>query len=111
MKRISARSRIAMGQVALLASVMMLGIALGLMPSPREAILDGRAKLCETIAIVSSVLGAGGGTTGMQAALAAVMSRDHEIDSVGVRQSDGTLVAVVGNHVDAWANRRQSSAG
>jgi hypothetical protein len=110
MRRLSARARIVMGQIALLVSVLMLAVALGFMPSPRDAIVDGRAQLCESIAISSSVLATRGDTAGMQAALAAIASRDKEIISVGVREKD-KLVAVVGDHESGWKNAKTSAPG
>src|SRR6266550_2019500 len=111
LKRLSARARITIGQMALLVSVMMLAIAVGLMPSPREAILDGRAKLCESIAINASVLATRGDITGMQAALSAIVTRDKQIVSAAVRDADGKLVAVVGDHESGWQQRQQSAGG
>src|SRR4051794_3456633 len=109
-KRISARSRIAMGQIALLVSVLMLAVAMGLVPTTRDAVIEGRAKLCESIAISTSVLAARNDTTGMQAELAAIASRDKEILSAAVRkEGDGKLTAVAGaGHETAWANRTNS---
>src|SRR5438477_1954934 len=112
MKRLSARTRIVMGQIALLVSVLMLAVALGFMPSPRDAVVDGRAQLCESIAISSSVLATRGDTAGMKAALEAIASRDREIVSVGVRENDQLVaVAGVGDHESGWKNRMQSAPG
>src|SRR5215204_311392 len=111
MKRLSARARITLGQIALLVSVLMLAVALGLVPSPREAIVDGRAQLCESIAIHSSVLATRGDTEGMKAALEAMAARDKQIVSVGIRGADQKLMAVVGDHERGWKNAKESSAG
>src|SRR5262245_23768450 len=102
MKRLSARSRIALGQMALLVAVLMLAVALGLMPSPREAILEGRAKLCESIAVSSSILATRNDTAGLQASLQAMAARDKQIVSAAVRESGGKLDAVVGDHELNW---------
>jgi PAS domain S-box-containing protein len=107
MKRISARWRIAFGQVALLVSVLMLAVALGLVPNLRETILDARARLCESIAVSSSILATRGDVTGLQAQLQAVAGRNPQILSAAVRDADGKLVAVVGEHETAW--RRSNS--
>jgi PAS domain S-box-containing protein len=110
-KRLSARARIAMGQIALLVSVLLLAVALGLMPSPNEAIVDGRAQLCESIAINSSVIATRGDTEGLKAALQAIASRDKDIVSIGVRGSDGKLMVSQGDHARGWNNRRESAQG
>src|SRR5438046_1904968 len=111
MKRLSARTRIVMGQIALLVSVLMLAVALGFMPSPRDAIVDGRAQLCESIAISSSVMATRGDTAGMQASLQAIASHDKEIVSLGVRGQDKKLIAVVGDHEGGWKNAEKSAPG
>ena len=53
--RISAQSRIAIGQVFLLIGVMWMAVAIGLVPSERKALMDGRARFCEAIAVYGSV--------------------------------------------------------
>jgi PAS domain S-box-containing protein len=111
MKRISSRSRIALGQTALLVSVLLLAVAVGLMPSPRDTILEGRAKLCESIAISSSVMAARNDIAGLQASLRAIASRDPQIVSAAVRGADGQLTAVVGDHETGWKDRKNSANG
>ena len=56
MKYLSARSRIVFGQACLLASVLLLAIVLGVLPDRSQAVLRGRAQLCEAIAVNSSIL-------------------------------------------------------
>ena len=52
----SAKSRIAIGLVSILASAILIATVLGIVPDRRTAVMDGRAKLCETIAVISSIL-------------------------------------------------------
>ena len=49
MNFLSARTRILLGQIALLVSVLMLSVAVGLVPSTREQAMQGRVRLCEAI--------------------------------------------------------------
>jgi len=110
MKRISSRWRIAFGLVALLVSVLMLAVAIGLVPSQRETIIDARAKLCESIAVSSSVLATRGDVTGLQASFAGIASRNHDILSAAVRDQKGKLVAVVGDHENGWQTKGSAEA-
>ncbi|HEX8524520.1 MAG TPA: ATP-binding protein [Tepidisphaeraceae bacterium] len=110
MNRISARWRIAFGLVALLSSVLMLAIGIGLVPSQRELIMESRARLCEAVAVGSSVLATRGDIPGLQAALGGVAGRNKDILSAAVRDQAGKLVAVVGEHERNWANKSRAEA-
>ena len=89
---ISSRSRIAIGQVALLVSVLMCAVALGLIPSQRDAVTRGRTTLCEAIAVTSSVLAARNDMEGLQASLEGIARRDPQMLSAAVRLADGTTL-------------------
>ena len=56
MKIFSAKSRIAIGQVGLLASVLLMASFFGLIPDRNKALREGRAALAEAIAANSAVL-------------------------------------------------------
>jgi PAS domain S-box-containing protein len=107
----SARSRIAMGQVALLTSVLMLAVTIGFVPSTLDATKEGRAKLCESIAISSSVMATRNDMAGLNAALRATVSRDPQIISAGVRDANDKLIATVGEHAAAWKDSKNSAQG
>ena len=79
MNRLSARTRIVLGQIALLISVLMLAVAFELVPDTRAAIREGRVALCETIAVNTSILATRSDTTGIEAALRAVVSRNPQV--------------------------------
>ena len=95
MKRISARSRIVIGLVALLVSVLMLAVALGLVPSERDAIMKGRAQLCEAIAVATSVAAARDDQAGLEATLAGIVRRDSDIYGASVRSEAGRVLASI----------------
>jgi hypothetical protein len=56
MLRLSAKSRIALGQVGLVASVLLGASFIGLIPDQRASIREGRAALAEALAANSSAL-------------------------------------------------------
>ncbi len=104
LKKLSAKVRITVGLVALLVSVLMLAVAIGLVPNTRDAIIEGRAKFCEAIAVSSSALAARGDIEALKATLSAFASRDKSIISAAVRQESGKFVAVYGDHEKAWGD-------
>src|SRR4051812_29104453 len=110
MNRISARTRIVVGQVALLVSALMLAIALGLVPSTRSSIVQGRAALCEAIAVNASILATRNDSTGLQAALQGVVNRNPDIISAALRTTDNKLIASVGNHEANWQSAKGAQA-
>jgi PAS domain S-box-containing protein len=110
MGRVSARTRIAIGLVFLLVSVLWLGQAIGIIPNERSAIMDGRAKLCEAIAVNSSVFAERGEAKALEATLRAMISRDPDILSVAVRGQDGKILDEVGDHVANWGKLTGSAA-
>jgi PAS domain S-box-containing protein len=111
MNRISARTRVAFGLVALLVSAMMLAVALGMVPSPRDAIMEGRAKFCEVVAISSSALAARGDMEGLKATLDGFAGRDKNILSAAVRQANGKIIAMVGDHERVWEEAETGTSG
>jgi PAS domain S-box-containing protein len=110
MNRISARTRIVVGQIALLVSALMLAIALGLVPNTRNSVVQGRAALCEAIAVNASILATRNDPTGLQAALQGVVNRNPDIISAALRTSDGSLIASVGEHQTNWHNAKGAEA-
>ena len=75
-KKISARTRIVLGQIGLLISILMLAVAFGLVPSTRQTLIEGRTALCESIAVSTSILATRNDTTGLDAELRGVVGRN-----------------------------------
>ncbi len=101
-KRISARSRIAIGLVFLLVSVLSLAMSMGIVPSERTAIMAGRAKFCEAVAVNSSIFAERKDLKTLEAALRATLARDPDVLSAAVRGSDGRILLEIGPHQAAW---------
>jgi len=100
--RINARSRIAIGQVFLLVGVLWLAVAMGLVPSERQAVLTGRAKICEAIAIYGSAFVERGDIADLDSSLRLVVARNPDIVSAALRRENGTVLIDVNNHVSRW---------
>jgi PAS domain S-box-containing protein len=100
--KISARSRIAIGQVGLLASVLLGASFLGLIPDQRASIREGRAALAEALAANSSALVTQNDIRRLEANLRLVVDRNADMLSAGLRTNEGRLVATVGPHEELW---------
>ena len=101
-KGLNTRFYVTAGLGSLLASVLFVAIYLGLVPDRISAIRDGRARLAEAVAASTSILVVDGDVPGVKALLKFMVERNQDLLSVGVRKSDGELVAEVGDHTVQW---------
>ncbi len=102
MPHISTRVRIVIGLTNLMVSVLLLAMALGIVPDRREAVLEGRSRLCEAMAVNSSVLISRDDMRRLQAILTVLDDRHDDLLSAGVRTASGELVIEVGEHAAHW---------
>lgn len=109
MKNLSAKSRIAIGQVSLLISVLLIANLLGLMPDRVSAVRDGRAALAEAIAANSSALITQHDLDRLEGILNLVVERNKDILSASVRTADGDRLITIGDHETHWVNETRST--
>ena len=102
MPHISTRVRIVFGLTNLMVSILLLAMALGIVPDRREAVIEGRSRLCEAMAINSSVLIGRDDLRRLQAILTVLDTRHEEILSAGVRTTSGELLIDIGEHSTHW---------
>ena len=102
MKILSAKSRIATGQVGLLVTVLLAGSFLGLIPDRIAAIRDGRAALAESIAANSSALMTQKDVWRLEGILRLVVERNEDLLSAALRTETGRLIVAVGDHDEHW---------
>ncbi len=98
----TARVRIALGLSGMLVSLLLLAAIAGLVPDRHAAVRDGHARLAESIAVNSSIFITTSDIRRMEASLEVIVERNDEILSAAVKRMDGTLVAVIGDHLDHW---------
>lgn len=98
----SAVARISLGLVALWCAQLLAAQWLGLIPNRRDVAMEGRSKLCESIAINCSALLMEKNPELLKQCLQATVARNPEIQSIGLRQADETLLFAVGDHVRLW---------
>ncbi len=102
MKWLSPRLRISIAMASVVVVLICLANTFGLIPDANRATLVGRARVCEVLALSGSSLIADGQTETLNALLQAVVDRDPELLSVGVRATDGELLMVAGPHATNW---------
>ena len=96
MKRFSTTARISLSMAGVMVSLLLFAHYLGLIPDERLAVMEGRRKLCEAMAINFSLLAESGQIQTMKRNLEAVASRDSEILTIVVRRDSGDILAQVG---------------
>jgi PAS domain S-box-containing protein len=87
------------------AVVVFLSIAntLGILPDAERATLDGRARLCESLALSGSAFIAKRDLASLETLLHAVVERTPGLVSVGVRTANQDLVIAAGPHAELWS--------
>src|SRR5438067_4107710 len=102
MKRFSAATRISVGITCLTMSLLLAAQGLGVIPSSSDATLKGRKELCESLAIHCSLAAQRGDITGIKDTTEAIVTRNKDIESVGLRSAGGELLIQVGDHLAHW---------
>jgi diguanylate cyclase (GGDEF)-like protein/PAS domain S-box-containing protein len=95
-------ARITVGLVGLTASLLLAAQLFGLIPDETRAILDGRRKIAETLAVqISSGAGQMQVST-LQDVLDSLVERNKDVSSAALRDRSGTLVVSAGQHERHW---------
>ncbi len=94
--RVPARARIVLGQILLLGGILLGALSLGIIPNETQAIMDGRGKLCEVIAVHCSLDVARGAEEQLPLTFRAMVERDPDIASATIRKADGRVVTAIG---------------
>lgn len=102
MKGLSTKSRLAIGQVSLLISVLLTASLVDLMPDRTAAVREGRAALAESIATNSSILITQKDVDRLEGILHLVVERNRDLLSAGLRTEAGGWLITVGDHTDNW---------
>ncbi len=98
----STRNRLAVGLACIVSSVLLICAMSGVVPDQRGAVLNARARLCEVVAINSSLLVNRQELQRLEKILETLKQRHPDILSAGVRRNDGRLAVEIGSHVTLW---------
>ncbi|MFP4106059.1 MAG: diguanylate cyclase [Phycisphaerae bacterium] len=110
MKRISAATRISIGLVGLTISALLTAQMVGLLPDPNKEILDGRKKLCETVAVGCALAVKKDDRQTVEDTIASVVQRNDDVLSAAVRDTSGTVIIEAGPHSGQWEPMQEDSA-
>ena len=99
---LSTKSRLAIGQVSLLVSVLLTASLLGLMPDRTGAVREGRAALAEAIAANSSALLTQQDIERLEGILSFVVERNPDLLSAALRTEAGDRLVTIGDHAEHW---------
>lgn len=97
-KRRSARFNLSLGLTSMIVSLLLLAVMAGFVPDRHAAIMDGHARLAESIAVNSSIFITMSDIRRMKANLQVVVDRNKDILSAAVRRSDGKAIVIIGDH-------------
>lgn len=108
--RLSAITRITLGLVGLLVSSMMLLSLVGVIPDLRAQYLENRTHFSESLAIQFSLLAEKTDLGTMRRFLKSVLERNEDLESIGIRRTDGSLLIEVGAHANNWSTTTDVSS-
>jgi PAS domain S-box-containing protein len=94
--------RVTLGLSSISLMILFAAQALGLIPDRQGAILDGRKALCEAIAIQCSLAVQRNDLAGVELTTEAILKRQPDILSAGIRNADGILLASFRDHAAQW---------
>ena len=104
MSFLSTKSRLTIGLVSLLTSVLLTASLLGLMPDRITPVRKGRAALAESIAANSSIFITQKDLDRLEGVLGLVVSRNEDLLSAAIRTESGQRLVTIGDHEDYWVD-------
>lgn len=112
MKKLSAKFHLAMGLTSIVLSLMLVAIFLNLIPDRRQAVIDGRAALSESVAASSSLFLQNRDFSSIRKNLDFILERNQDILAAWVRRSNDPKGIVIGDasQVDTSAELAESTA-
>ncbi|MDJ0785079.1 MAG: diguanylate cyclase [Desulfosarcinaceae bacterium] len=102
--RISPAIRISLGLSLFTFTLLMVVEMLGFLPDPQLAVLDARKKTCESLAVYASLAIQSGDLDAIQTTMNVLKDRNADILSTALRQKNGRILAVTGDHDHHWQN-------
>ena len=100
--KLTAKTRILVGQLGLLFSILIAAMTLGIIPDHREVARRGRAALCEALAVSSFFYIGRNDFHTLEQLLETVVERNEDLHSIGIRENTGELLVEIGDHNARW---------
>lgn len=108
--KLTAIPRITFGLVSLSIGLLLaFDLLLHVFPSEADKTAEVRTRVGNSLAIQAAALVQARDLRAVNRTLTAVQARDPEIESIGLRRVDGTLIAQAGDHAMRWSNTDPSA--
>ena len=101
-RRLTAKFRVALGQVGLLVSILLVGVLVGVVPDRQGAIRQARAALAESVALNVYSFMDDPENPRLGANLQMMVERNRDLLSAGIQRVDETYVVATEDHVAGW---------
>jgi diguanylate cyclase (GGDEF)-like protein/PAS domain S-box-containing protein len=102
MRKLFPAMRVSLGLIMAVVSIILLSDLLGIIPDRTTAVIDGRKKIAETLAIQYSLAARRNDYDSIETSMKMLVERNDEVLSAALRNANGNLAAVVGDHADHW---------
>ena len=100
--RLSTIPRLSLGLVSLTITLVLAAELLGLLPDQQKAAVAARAQIAEVLAVEVSAAAARNDYDLIQTILTATVEREDAMLSAALRDADGRIVVIAGDHQDNW---------
>lgn len=107
MRFLNAKAQIALGQVSIIISLMLIANLIGIMPDDKTPVRHGRAALAEALAVNGSAMITQKDLKRLQHILQIVIKRNPELISAGIRNHLGHLIINLNDHNQKWDPKTQ----
>ena len=94
--------RVSFALIMAIVSIILLSDLFGIIPDRSTAVIDGRKKIAETLAIQYSMAARRNDYDAIESSMKILVERNDEVLSAALRDANGAFVAVVGDHADYW---------
>ncbi len=102
MKFLTPKTRITMGLIGVMTSLVMLAFLLNIIPDKNSAVREGHAVLAETIAVYSTALVKTSNSQRLRDDFKLLTDRNENLLSLALRHESGSLLVATGDHADRW---------
>ena len=94
--------RVSLGLIMAIVSIILLSDMIGIIPDRTTAVIDGRKKIAETLAVQYSLASRRNDYDSIESSMRMLVERNDEVLSAAMRNADGKIVAVAGDHDRNW---------
>ncbi|MGB5539519.1 MAG: diguanylate cyclase [Gammaproteobacteria bacterium] len=102
MTRLGPAMRISLGLIMAVVSIILLSDLIGIIPDRSSAVIDGRKRIAETVAVQYSMTIRKNDYDSIAASLKMLVERNDDVLSAALRAENGRLIAVSGDHEARW---------